>query len=368
MKAMIPRLLLLLLWIMVVAACSTEPIEEETPWMRVGDNPVYENEVMVYLGQTYSDFETHGGNDVWLIQDFDGGRSAEKVAVEAAKDNLVKVKLLVQRAKEMGILPDDDLQTQLEEEGSVYFLEMDEAFVQTHKINEALVQKVFLENYLADQVMAETISGYDNPGEDEVKAYLRANEDYARLAALSPEDVLTTYRLQIILLRTESTDEQGLVTKMDEEEVAKVRQEAQALYDQLEEGADFLSLVEAHSQLMYFENEPQGIMLSKTQLPEGYDTALETLTPGDYSEVLSVGSGFHIIRLEEISMPDANALKDYSDSFEAWEEALMEEARLEMAREAFEVIYTRWRTGASVEFLDQWESLDFLGLFNKMNP
>jgi len=368
MKAMISRLLLLLLWTTVVVACSTEPIEEELPWMWVDDIPVYENEVMVYLGQTYSDFETHGGKDVWLIQDFDGGRSAEKVAVEAAKDNLVKVKLLAQRAKEMGIVPDDTLLTRLEEEGRIYFLDMDEVFAQAHKINEALVQKVFLENYLADQVMAETISGYDSPGEAEVKAYLGANEDYVRLASLSPEDVLTTYRLQVILLRTELTDEQGLVTKMTEEEVAKVRQEAQAIYDQLNDGADFLALVQAYSELMYYEDEPQGILLNKSQLPEGYGTALETLEPGAYSEILSEDSGFHIIRLEEVSKPDEKALKAYRESFKAWEEALMEEARLEMSKEAFQVIYTRWRTGASVEYLDQWEGLDLLGLFNKVTP
>lgn len=361
MGAKFCRGMVLCLFVTALIGCTAQ-VEKENSWLKVGDVDVGEAEAMVYLSQIFEDFEAYGGEEVWQIQDFDGGRSAEDVAVDAAIENLLEVKILGKKAEEMAITVDDEMATLLEEDSTLYYSALSKAFKERYKITPELVSQVFTENYLAQQVRALTMENFE-PG-DGLEAYLAENSDYSRLAGLSPEAVLTTYRLHLIVLRTRTEDPQGNTIPMTEEEKAVVAGRIQSIRQDLEAGADFTDLVVRHSEIDYYDETPEGVVLSETQMPEGYIETIDELTPGSYSDVLETEDAFHILKLEAVTPPTEADIELYEESFREWEEALIEEGKLMLADEAFNTIYERWRGNESiVVYNDQWTALNFLETF-----
>lgn len=355
------RLLLLCLLIVALSGCRTRTSEEDA-WLTVGDAQVMTGEVMVYLLQTYNDFEAYGGEDVWLIEDFSGGKSAEEVAVEGARQNLVKVKVLLPKAEEMGIVLDAEEEARLISESHGYFAGLDSSFVQESNITADLVFEVFKENYLADRVMSETMDSY-TLNEEEIDAYILADPDYSRLAGMDVLDALTAYRLHVIVIRTHERDAAGQWQPL-EPSVQKERAVlVQDIFEQLEKGADFVELVQAHSQTDYLGENPEGMEITKAQLTDIYREALASMAIGDYTGIIEGEFGYHILKLVAVENPTDEGIEQYKERFLAWEEALRAEARLELTKDAFEIIYQRWRSAVPVTYGSQWEGLDFLGTF-----
>lgn len=83
------------------------------------------------------------------------------------------------------------------------------------------------------------------------------------------------------------------------EVIAQARQKTERLHAELKQGADFGQLAASHSQ---GQNALEGGTLGwkpAGQLPDLFLNALQTLRPGEISDVLRSPNGFHILRLVE---------------------------------------------------------------------
>lgn len=356
MGAKFLKLLMCSLVLVLMTGCSSN---RQEPWLTIGDVPVYEDEVMLYLYQTYNDFEEYGGKDVWLIEDFSGGKSAGDVAKQGAIDNLIKSKVMVQQASGIGIEADEATLLTLEREAMLYFEALPSAFVTSYNITLDSVKNIFLENYYSEEVTLRTTSNYDLKP-IEIQTYIKKNQDYARLSLMRAEDILTTYRVQHLVLRTHERGKDSVWQPLSEEQQVEAEIKINALYQEILEGAAFMEVVIRASQTDYFINEPGGMILSKAQLPEDYESALNQIEEGQVTQVIQGDYGYNVFYLEEKIVPNEEAISNYEQRFREWELALRKEAEIALTREAFEVIYERWRAATTITYTQQWTELSFI--------
>lgn len=344
------------LLLVLMVGCSSD-IEE--PWLTIGEVPVEENELMLYLFQTYIDFEEYGGKDVWLIEDFSGGKSAGDIAKQGAVDNLIKSKVMAQKAMEIGIEADDATTLVLEREATVYFNALPSTFVTSHDITLENVRDIFLENYYSEEVTRQTTSNYELKAE-EIQDYVEKNSDYIMLSELNAEDVLTIYRVQHLVLRTHERDEEGQWQPLSNELQLEAETKIAVLYQEILDGAVFMEVVLRASQTDYFINEPGGMVLSKAQLPQAFESALDQVEEGQITQVIQGDYGYNVFYLEEKIIPTEEAVTNYEQRFNNWAEALRTDAEIALIHEAFEVIYDRWRAATSITYSQQWTELSFI--------
>ncbi len=357
------RLLLLCVILVIAVGCSRQ-VNKEEPWVTIGDSPVQIGELMIYLLQTYSEFESHGGEDVWLIQDFNGGKPAGEVAKEGAMENLIKVKVLVGRANEIDMVVEEETVKSFEVEASAYFKGLPSSFVETYNISEAMVQQVFIENYLADEVISTTMANYD--ADNEIEAYLRANQAYVRLLTLDPEDILTTYQIHHMVVRTHVRDDDGQWQPMSEDDQLLAKEKMNGLYVRLEEGEEFLKLILEETDANYLETTPEGLSLTKDQLPDNYLSAIDAVGIGGFTEIIKGDYGYHVIQLLGSVTPTQSEIDSYNERFSVWVEALKAEAVIDLTKEAFGLIYERWRSSETIVYGQEWDSLDFLEIYKTL--
>jgi len=219
----------LLITLVVVAGCNTDNTNPKT-WLSVGNAEVEEAEVMVYLFQTYNDFLAFGGEDVWDIKDFSGGKSANEVAKQGALDNLIKVKVLNQKAKEQGITLLGNEVDLLEKEAEKYYASLPENLKLNHGISLEVVYDVIEDNYRAKKIENQTLESYElDSGEVEEK--VRENAEYDKLKNESAIDILTSYYVQHIVVYTHEKASDGAWITLDEGRVIEARGKIEAAYE-----------------------------------------------------------------------------------------------------------------------------------------
>lgn len=247
------RKLWLVLWLalclIILGACS----KKEEGYLEIDDDVILENEIMLYLLQTYNEFEELGGSEVWEINDFSGGKSASDVAKQGALDNLIMTKVLVKKAAEMNLELNENQSSELELQANEYFDNLATSFVEKYDITLEVVRRVLLENNLAMLVEENTKSNYEVT-RDELGAKLLENEEYNWVKdkiAGGTEAVLTSYTIEHIVTYTHTKNQEGeWVPKGNGEgEVAKVTIE-EAL-DVIEEG------------MLFFQRQPPYILKMK---------------------------------------------------------------------------------------------------------
>ncbi|MDF1616475.1 peptidylprolyl isomerase [Petrocella sp. FN5] len=357
-KKIIPSLVCLLIAITVVMGCSTSKTNPDT-WLRIGNAEVEEAEVMVYLFQTYNDFLAFGGEDVWEIKDFSGGKSANEVAKQGALDNLIKVKVLNQKADEQGITLTESEVDILEQEAKRYYDSLSGSFIEKYEISLETVYDVIGDNYRARSLENQTIESYElDSGQVEDK--VRENVEYVKLKDESAIDILTSYYVQHIVVYTHEKNSDDVWMALDVEKVIQARSKIEAAYEAVHSGVAFEEVLREYSEDPISAADDLGIMLSNFQLPKDFIVHLQEINPGEMTPIIEGEYGFHIFKLLFVETPDKETVGEYNAQFELWEKSLYEEARAKLYKEAFDNIYSRWLQGVSIELGPKWLELDLL--------
>jgi peptidyl-prolyl cis-trans isomerase SurA len=209
------------------------------------------------------------------------------VMEEQILEQLVLKEIQLQRARRIGIVVGDDI------------------------LNQALAEMagrlgITLEQ-LPDALEAEGI---------EYEMYRQDSREDIVLSQLEQRDVIARIRispreLEQCLLRLEATQTDeidynvshiliSLSGGASREEIAEVRERAERLRAQLESGTSFAQLAIANSDgPTALEGGALG-WRKGAQLPTIFADEVPELEPGEVSEVIQTGSGFHIVRLNEV--------------------------------------------------------------------
>ena len=349
-------LTMMLVLCMTLAGCGSE--YEEEPWLQVGDTSVMEDEVMLYMIRTYGEFEELGGQDVWLAEDFSGGKAASEVAKQAAIDNLIRIKVLTNKAMELGITLEDVDEQDLSLQADRFIDGLSPGFIESFDFDRNEVTAVVRENYLASRIEERTMLDFTSNPEDE-SAIMLENTEYAALSTFEPREVLTTYRFHHLLVRTHTRDQAGewKPKSLDEQEEAAGRVEQ--AYEEIRNGLPFEEAVVLYSDNDYITDDPDGILVSKVQLPVLYMNAVDALELGQWTDILRGEYGYHVLFLSEKNEPTQENLVLYETQFLTWEDELRQEAKSRLRDQAFQTIYNRWKESTEIDYSQPLTEFDY---------
>lgn len=338
-----------------LTSCKRTTDSKETV-ITIDGEEVKEPEIRIYLMQVRSRFEQLAGPDVWEYEDFSEGRTAEEVARQGTLDNLIQIKLLVHKAAGMGIELNDEMIQTTKQYAVEYYTQMDKEYIQKYDITQELVENVFLESKLANEVKLSVLNSYQ-PSDQQIEAQMLKNEDYAMFSRLQPEDALRKVRVQYIFVQT-AVDEDGVLTPLSEEAQAKAYDQIKEAYDLAIKGYDFEALINIYSQDEQKESTNGTFDLPLAYLSDELSLVLSGLNVGDISEIAKTETGYHLFKVIDYIIPTEEEISTYKVSFNNMEEQLRTEAVNKLREEAFQEIYNDWKEEAEYELnQDLWNQI-----------
>jgi peptidyl-prolyl cis-trans isomerase SurA len=201
-------------------------------------------------------------------------------------DKLILDRIQINKAKENGIqVGDDELNRTLERIASSNGMDLAQFKQQLELEGQTYleVREQIRSELIINRVQQRLVNQRINISEQEIDNYLSSNQGRAQA---EPQLLL---RHIMIPLPSGATDQQLLQS----------RQQADEVHQQLLDGADFTATAIAVSKA---PNALEGGELGwrkPSDLPEELTDALLALEPGQFTEPMRLGSGFHILKLEQ---------------------------------------------------------------------
>lgn len=339
------RLVIILVIVMMFSSCLNTKNQKSQIVGSIDGEKISLAEVTIYLLRVKEEFEKVAGVEVWDIEDFSGGKTAEQVAKEGALENLIRDKILDKKAASLNVALEESIINETTKKAEEYYEEIPQEIIEKNNITKQTVIDSFMAFRLASEVTNVVNNSYE-PSEKQISEEILKNEDYVKLKKSTTEDILTLYVLKRILINTSnlSGDEQN-----------QAYEKALNIYNKAQAGEDFDKLIEEYSEEEYSE---EGYKISATLLDENLKEPLEKLSVGEISEVLKTEQGYNIFKIIGIEKPNLKDVEDYEKEFKLWEKKLEEEAIIKLKQEAFNEIYGEWKKESNININNEvWEKV-----------
>lgn len=328
-------------------------------------------EIMIYVYQVVDEFEKIGGENVWEFEDFNGGKSAIEVAKEAVLENIVRMKVINKKAKELGILLSEEQEANAKAKAKEYFKSMKADYVQTHEITNTLMLSVFNEFALTNEVMANVTSDF-TPSADVVQSRMNENEEYSRVKQVDRTQLLTEIDAQHIYIETIVKEPSGSYVTLTEKEKDLKYKKAEMIYQKALEGVSFEELIAEYSDEQVSDVN-QGIgdamtnpnkktlgnyIFSKGLLTQTPFASLIDLKKGAISSIIEDETGYHIFKIKSVNIPTDNKIVAFDEEFKQFESDLRQTIEKEVVNENFELLYKQWKELVVVTLdKEQWNKI-----------
>jgi len=225
---------------------------------------------------------------------------------EELLENMLKERILVQRAQEIGLEKDENVSSQIKT-----------VIEQVRKESEEKI-KINTQQALINAVMKVEIYDKVKLSEEEIAEYYKENKE----AFIKNEE----YHLRHILVET--------------------LEEAEAVLEKIKGGADFAELAKERSICPSREKGGDLGFIARGITIKPFEDAAFVLKPGEIGEVVKTQFGYHIIKLEEISPERQKALEEakvdiefillpekQQQAFTKWLSSLKDEANVQIKEE-----------------------------------
>lgn len=353
--------------------CAKEKttVTEEQNILVVDDVVVEQPEIMIYVYQVVEEFQRIGGENVWEFEDFSGGKSAVEVAKDAVLENIIRIKVINKKAVELGISLSDEQVQNARQKANEYFKTMKTEYISSHSITLSLMEKVFYEFALSNEVVKNVTSDF-TPSNEVVEQRMLENDEYNRVKNVDITLLLTEIEAQHIFIETRTKDSSGNYIPLSDTEKNEKYNLAESLYERAMNGEAFDSLVTEYSDERTAddngimgetipESEQQGIgdyIFSKGLLTDTPFSSLMDLNEGDVSKIIEDATGFHIFKIISIILPTDEKINSFNTDFAAFEADLRKSTEQDVINESFEQLYKQWKELAKVT-LDraQWDAI-----------
>ena len=324
-------LIVLVFLILFLPACREMASAELLPaiLIKIDAAAVSREEAAVYGIQVKKEFEQIGGADIWEFESFSGDKSAYEVAKTKALENIIRVKILLAKAKERKIEL-TEAETEAVANRAKEFLEDQKALVAAaEEITAETIQQVFTEFELGQKLKKEMLRSFQ-PEEKMIAAKLEANEDYQKLQQENPWE-----KHELFLVETVEIAENDPLLET-------IRQELNT--------SPTYGLTDATSQSMVYKEEKY----LKQQLEEvfGEETGGQLRKTGWLLLPENEEKGFRLLHLKSIEVSDLALLTRRLQQQGEKEKDLRRQAEEEVRDESFEVIYQEWKKEADIR-IDQ---------------
>lgn len=355
------------------SGCSKE--KNVTPEVQnilvVDDVIVTEPEIMIYVYQVVEEFQRIGGENVWEFEDFSGGKSAVEVAKDAVLENIIRIKVINKKAVELGITLSDEQVQNARQKADEYFKSMKSEYIANHKITLSLMEEVFYEFAVSNEVINNVTSDF-TPSNETVEQRMQENEEYNKVKNVDITLLLTEIEAQHIYIETRTKDTGGNYIPMSEAEKNEKNKLAQTIYEKAVNGESFDTLLTDYSDEKSTDDElvmgesiknPQQQSVGKYIFSKGLLTdtpfaSLMNLKEGDISSIIEDTTGYHIFKIKSIILPTEDKINSFETDFVAFEAELRKSTEQDIVNESFEQLYEQWKELAKVT-LDraQWDTI-----------
>ncbi|GKX30541.1 peptidylprolyl isomerase [Vallitalea longa] len=332
----------------------------------IDDIDIKTDEVMPYLLQVKMEFEELGGEDVWDHNDFSGGKKAEDVAKLGVLDNIIRTKILVEKANDMDIAITEDEKKEIESQALKYYNDLDEADIESYSLTKESILNSFIEYRIANKVTFEMTKDYI-PKDEELENKLLENQEYVALRSSDLEELLINIRVRHILIKTheKNDDDEYILISPDIEE--KAEEQANEVYDKAVSGENYIKLVKQYSQDENSKEQDGEYILPLRLLDEKFHS-LKDLEPGDISQIIQSDYGYHIFKILEKISPTKEEIEQFEIEFSNYENQLKERYKEQLKNDAFNKIYNEWENNVVVDLNEElWAKMDIFGNINE-NP
>ncbi len=321
-----------LLSLFVIGLVGCKKSESQT-LMKINGDSVSLSEVKFYLAQVQSDFERQGGSDIWET-DF-GGQTAEEVAKERTLDSLIWLKILKNKAAEMGLTLTTEEEELIKNQSEQIFTQMDQETIQQLGLTKPMLENMFKESMLSERVYLEVTKDFE-PEETE------SEEFYQSFYGEDP-DPLRKVRVRHILLQTHELDENYNLIPLSEEKQEKAKEKAEEALKKAKSGEDFVKLVEEYSEDPGSKDTGGEYTFTKYDSFEpAFVEAAFALQPGGISELVPTSYGYHIIKLEEQIEPTKEEIDQNKEQIKEYYKEMKKQ-------EVFQGQYEEWKKQADIE-------------------
>jgi peptidyl-prolyl cis-trans isomerase C len=215
-----------------------------------------------------------------------GGGAPDRSKMEQqALDNLIKMELLYQEAKRVGItVSDDEIASNLETLRKRFTLqEAFDTWLKRNGLTEDLVKEQMRRGLMIKKFTLEKIMPKITIRDEELKTFYDNNQNAFR----EPEQVHAAH----ILVKVDP--------KADEKQKAEARKRIEEILKRVQAGADFRALAQEVSDSPDKEKGGDLGYFRRGQMVKPFEDAAFKLKPGEVSDVVETQFGYHIIKVFE---------------------------------------------------------------------
>ncbi len=305
----IKQIALVLAMLLTLTACNSVNVTEVA---KIGDSAMYKSEFMYYLqsgkGEASQKAQAAGQtleNDKdWKTVMIDGVTAAQYAKDRAEKS--VKTMLVAEaKGREAGyVMTEADLQEVasqkeqiIQQLGGRYSYEqaLSEIGIETAALDGIIGRSVYANAYLA------SISGeadFMNPSEEEIQKKYEDEYVFVRHILISNQTPSAAELEEAMLSEEQDAPMSTLTDPVEYDNMA--RKEAEEILAKLEEGADFVALMNEHSDDSRDENgalmSDGYVMTDNGQMVPEFEKAAMALSEGEYTkELVETDYGYHIL-------------------------------------------------------------------------
>lgn len=324
-------LTILMFLILFLAACQEMTSTELLPsiLIKIDSAAVSQEEAAIYGVQVKKEFEQIGGADIWEFESFSGDKSAYEVAKTKVLENLIRVKILLAKARERKIELTAEEEDEIDGRIREFLADTKALTAASEEISEEMVRQVFIEFELGQKLKREMLRSFQ-PEETMIAAKLAENEDYQKLQQENPWE-----KHELFLVEAAEIAENDFLLET-------IRQELNTY--------PTYGLTDATSQRMVYKEEKYLKQRLEEAFGEGVTGQLRQtgwlLWPRDEN------NGFYLLHLKGIQVMDMDLLTRRLQQQGDKEKALRRQAEEEIRDESFEVIYQEWKKEADIR-IDQ---------------
>ena len=324
-------LTILMFLILFLAACQEMTSTELLPsiLIKIDSAAVSQEEAAIYGVQVKKEFEQIGGADIWEFESFSGDKSAYEVAKTKVLENLIRVKILLAKARERKIELTAEEKDEIDGRIREFLADTKALTAASEEISEEMVRQVFIEFELGQKLKREMLRSFQ-PEETMIAAKLAENEDYQKLQQENPWE-----KHELFLVEAAEIAENDPLLET-------IRQELNTY--------PTYGLTDATSQRMVYKEEKY----LKQQLEEvfGEGAAGQLRKTGWLLLPENEEKGFRLLHLKSIEVSDLALLTRRLQQQGEKEKDLRRQAEEEIRDESFEVIYQEWKKETDIR-IDQ---------------
>ncbi|MBP3567631.1 MAG: SurA N-terminal domain-containing protein [Lachnospiraceae bacterium] len=325
-----PKILIFVL-ILVLAAVmfgrKKEDKKEDTVWqegsmLRIGDTQVDYREGMVYLNAVQEDYEQYYGSDIWKYAVDSHGTTMGKLIKDQTLEQIIYVKVVCQKASELGIVLSEEELQQVDEQTAAYMEKIQGSELLMHGVNADIVRRIYSDNLLARKTFEVTTLNVDTD---------------------IPDEEAAQHKFYTIAIRNFKIDSGGNRVSYEGLELEELKNRVNSLRAQALQTEDFYKLAAA--------NTEEAMMLELTggigDFPETYEDAVLALNAGEISEVIETTDYYYIFYC--VTDFDVDATQERKEEMIATRQ-----------EEEFKTRYKEWRGTTHIEVNEEiWDALDF---------